>query len=59
VWRVLGLNMILFALAVMALAFNAPWASLPLGILLMGVVGVKIRRAEARLKLKPVKRKKR
>lgn len=60
--RVMKLNGILFALAVLSLMFGLPWLSLPLGLGLMALVGLKIRRSEAMLKAKapaPRQRKKR
>jgi UDP-N-acetylmuramyl pentapeptide phosphotransferase/UDP-N-acetylglucosamine-1-phosphate transferase len=42
-WRALGLNVILFGLAAGSLAAGQPWASLPLGLVLLTMVGLRIR----------------
>jgi UDP-N-acetylmuramyl pentapeptide phosphotransferase/UDP-N-acetylglucosamine-1-phosphate transferase len=47
VWRVLGLDAILFLMAVASLMMDQPWLSLVAGSLLMVLVGLNIRQAEA------------
>jgi hypothetical protein len=47
VWRVLGLDAVLFLMAVASLMMDQPWLSLVAGSVLMVLVGLNIRQAEA------------